>query len=234
MARVNMSSVLLEVGDYVGARSALGEGLAVAERLGVQPITALARCNLGLSIARLGEPERGAEIESEAVQAFAAQGDWRMEGACRIYLAAIHQLAGDVPAALREARAARDILAASPPTRACALARLGDALLQGGDAVEALEASREAVELLDSLQGTDEGDSLARVVYAEALFRTGDAAAAHAAIATARERVLRRAARITVAAWRASFLAAIPENVRTLELAARWLGTTPTPDASEH
>jgi tetratricopeptide (TPR) repeat protein len=232
MARVNMSSVLLEVGDYAGARSALGEGLAVAERLGIQPIIALARCNLGLSIARLGDPEQGAQVEIEAVQAFAAQGDRRMEGACRIYLAAIYQLTGDVTAALREAREARDILAASPPTRACALARLGDALLQSGDAAEALEASREAVELLDTLQGTDEGDSLARVVYAEALFRSGDEAAAHAAIATARERVLLRASRITVAAWRASFLAAIPENARTLELAARWLGTAPPPDAA--
>lgn len=222
MARVNMGSVLLEVGDYEGALASLEDGLAVAERLGIQPITALARCNIGLSLARLGRLEDGAAVEREAVRAFEAQGDLRMEGACRIYLAAILQLAGDLDGAEATAREACELLADLPATRACALGRLAAVLLERGDATAALEAATEAVDLLDSLQGTDEGEALARLVHAEALRATGEDGPAYEALAAARERVLERADRITHDAWRETFLTAVPENARTLELAEAW------------
>ncbi len=223
MARLNFGSVLLEVGAFADALRALKEGLAVSERMGIQPINALARCNIGMALARLGDAQAGAEVEALAIEAFTAQGDRRMEGACRIYLAAIKKLGGDLAGAIAEARAASAILEESPPTRACALARLADVLLEAGRAADALDASREAIRIIDSTRGTDEGESLARVSFARALDATGDKAGAHDAIAAARERVLARAARISVAAWRDSFLNAIPENARTLALASAWL-----------
>ena len=64
-----------------------------------------------------------------------------------------------------------------------------------------------------------------RLVYAEALHAGGDAGAAAAAIATARDRLLERAAKISEPEGRASFLAGVPDNARTLELAAAWTAT---------
>jgi hypothetical protein len=63
-----------------------------------------------------------------------------------------------------------------------------------------------------------------RLAHAEALHATGAQDAARRAIAGARGRLLTSAARIADPAYRTSFLAGVPENARTLELAHAWLG----------
>ncbi|MEZ4313250.1 MAG: hypothetical protein R3F14_34960 [Polyangiaceae bacterium] len=75
--------------------------------------------------------------------------------------------------------------------------------------------------MLDETAGIDEGEALARVVYAEAL--------AHAGIATRRTRrsARRGAAELRATGFedpelRATFLTKVPENARTVELAAAW------------
>ena len=61
------------------------------------------------------------------------------------------------------------------------------------------------------------------LVHAEALHATGDVdGASSAAAAEALERLLARAEKIHDVGQRAAFLAAIPENARTLEIAAMW------------
>ena len=70
-----------------------------------------------------------------------------------------------------------------------------------------------------SLPGLEEGESLLRLVYAEALSATGNEPAAEDALDVARRRVLGRAARILDPGWRASFCENVPENARTLALA---------------
>ena len=94
--------------------------------------------------------------------------------------------------------------------------------LAKGDVSEAAAAAREAMELLEELGGIDEGESLVRLVHAEALSASGDFAGARRMIATARERLLERAAKISDPAWRASFLERVPENARTMALARAW------------
>ena len=69
-----------------------------------------------------------------------------------------------------------------------------------------------------------------RLVHAEALHATGAHDAARDAIAGARARLLAIAGRIAEPSYRTSFLAAVPENARTLALARAWLGE-PAPDA---
>ncbi|HEX7838769.1 MAG TPA: hypothetical protein VF469_14935, partial [Kofleriaceae bacterium] len=54
--------------------------------------------------------------------------------------------------------------------------------------------------------------------------------AASRAIADARARLLAIADKIADPAYRASFLAHVPENARTLARAAAWLGDPPHPD----
>src|SRR5204863_378113 len=68
----------------------------------------------------------------------------------------------------------------------------------------------------------EEGEAALGVVRAEVFHAAGRAEDARAAIRRARARVLERAERIERADYRRSFLG-IPENERTLELAARWL-----------
>jgi eukaryotic-like serine/threonine-protein kinase len=74
--------------------------------------------------------------------------------------------------------------------------------------------------LLDALGGLEEGEALVRVVHAEALRATGDDAGARAAIRAAKARLDARAAKLEDPALERSFRTRVPENARTLELAA--------------
>jgi hypothetical protein len=78
------------------------------------------------------------------------------------------------------------------------------------------------MDVLDALGGVEEGESYVRLTYAEALDATGDRDAAREAIATARVRILERAAMIHDPRWKESFLERVRENARTLELAKQW------------
>ena len=71
----------------------------------------------------------------------------------------------------------------------------------------------------------DEGEARIRLVWAEALRAAGQLDEAHQAIVAAKQRLEERAARIGSPALRASYLENVPENARTLALAAAWAGT---------
>jgi hypothetical protein len=95
-------------------------------------------------------------------------------------------------------------------------------LVSRGDAAGALAAAREAI----ALAGTgpvERGDAVVRLAWAEALHLAGDGPAARQAIADARDRLLVRIAAIEDPELRLSFAEGVPENARTLELAAAWL-----------
>jgi eukaryotic-like serine/threonine-protein kinase len=153
------------------------------------------------------------------VATFRAQGDRRLETASRLYLATILALAGDLDRAAEEARAVAADAATAPPLRACALGTLADVELRRARPAEALAAAREAHTLLLSVGGLEEGEALIRLVYADAL-RGEDPAAERAAIFEARDRLLERAAKIGDPALRESFVTRVPENARTMALAA--------------
>ena len=144
-----------------------------------------------------------------------------------MYLAEIAVLSRDLDAAETDARAAVTALEVAPPLRAAALAVLARSLIGLDRAPEAVAAAGEAHAILESLGGIEEGESLVRLVYAEAFQASGDTAAFKAAIESARERVMVRAMKISDPAWRERFLNGVPDNVRTLELA----GTIPEPTA---
>ena len=112
------------------------------------------------------------------------------------------------------------MLDAFPSSRSIASATLAKALLAQGRGREALEASGSAMAFLEE-SGRIEGDeALVRLVHAEALHDTGDRKAARQAIAAARIRLLGRADRITDPTFRDRFLEDVPDNARTLSLAA--------------
>jgi hypothetical protein len=79
----------------------------------------------------------------------------------------------------------------------------------------------------ESRSGVEEGEALILLVCAEARLAAGETDRAVRTIADARERLLSQASRIDDAALRETFLAAVPENARTLRLAEAWLGPIP-------
>ncbi|WP_437874421.1 serine/threonine-protein kinase [Sorangium sp. So ce513] len=223
-ARNNLGSCTAELGDVEGAEAALRASLEDAERMGLLDARLGALLSLGPVLARRGLVEEARQTQEEAIAAAQRLGDVRMEGAARTCLARILLLTGDLAGAEREARAAVAILYGAPPLRAFAYAVLGRTLLDAGQAVDALAATTEAFCLLESV-GAEMGESLVRLAHAEALFACGHRREATMAIASARERLLDRARRISDPAWRARFLGNVPDNVATLELEREWLGT---------
>src|SRR5262249_9247589 len=155
--RVNVGYAYMGIGAYAAAEGALRSALVAAERMGLHNVTATARNNLGLALARCGAVEEARRVEAQAIRAAIEQGGKRMEGAWGASLAIRLEGAGHLEAGEREARAAVDILEAAPPARAYALGALAQVLMarvRGGAteyALEALDWAREAMKLLESL-----------------------------------------------------------------------------------
>ncbi|WP_438031190.1 protein kinase domain-containing protein [Sorangium sp. So ce233] len=226
--RVNLGAITMELGDYEGAEAALRSALRAAEQMELTDLAAFARSNLGSVMIARGDLDEARRLEAEAIATFQRLGDPRAEGVARAYLAKAALLAGDLAAAEAEARAAAELLQSAPPLRAAAWALSARVLLRKGRADEALALSGEALSLLESLGAVEEGESLIRLVRAEALFASGQQAEALAAIAKARRSVLSRAAQISSPRYRDRFLSAL-DNGETLALAARWLGDHESP-----
>jgi tetratricopeptide (TPR) repeat protein len=219
---VSAAAACIELGAYQDAERALEDALASAERMGLSVVTASAWHHMGMLRARLGDTQAAVEREDAAIQAFALQGDRRMEGASRLYRALFLAMDTQLERAEAETKRAIDAAGLTPPLRAYALAVLGRIRLTGRAPGDAEGPAREAMDVLDALGGVEEGESYVRLTYAEALEATGDRDAAREAIATARVRILERAAMIHDPRWKESFLERVRENARTLELAKQW------------
>ncbi len=231
LQRANIGNGYMQLGAYARAKGLLREALAVGEpmRLGfIAPV----RANLGFVMARLGDVEQAFEIESAALEQCIRERYRRFELVARIYLAGILAVRGEVVRAEGELRAAAEGAASAPGIRAYALANLADLLFTGAETSEgevradalalAREAAEEAMAILRQIEGVEEGESLIQLQNVLALEAAGDVEGARAAVGEARRRLLERADRINDPRLRRSFLDHIPENARTLALAARY------------
>jgi tetratricopeptide (TPR) repeat protein len=104
-----------------------------------------------------------------------------------------------------------------------ATALLASAELARGRTTEALALMREVVAVTQAQSAFGMRGGLVRLVHAEALYASGDRAAASRAIAAARDVLSARAAKIPEPAARRIFLERVRENARTLALAQEWL-----------
>ena len=221
MARTWVAYAFVELGALESAVGVLHEAIEGAKRLGATIATAAAFHNLGNVRLRQGRLSDAIAHEMVAVEAFAANGDRRMESRSRLYVARSHAAARSFEAAEQEALRALEV-AGTAPDRALAWATLAQVALSSGDAAAAVEKARPAVELLAQLGALEEGESLLRLVYAEALHESGDTEGARAAIREARDQLHGRAAKIGSPEWRHRFITDVPENARTLALARTW------------
>ncbi len=220
--RINIGSVLVELGAYDEAERLLSDALATAERMNLAHAEAGARHNLGLSFARRGRLREALAMQERALEVFRAH-DRRLEGGARVALATIHELSGELDAAAREAEQALELLSgAAPPLVPFTLATLASIRLSQGRSAEALALARQARAAADPSGGFEYGESSIRLVYALALFQSGEQAAAREAIAEARRRVHEQAGRLEPELERC-FVENVPDNTRIVELARAWL-----------
>ena len=219
---VSAAAACIELGAYSDAERALGDALSSSERMGLSGVTALGWHHLGMLYARLGDTKTAVQREDAAIEAFVAQGDKQMEGAARLYRALFLAMDTQLERAEKETQAAIEAFGLTPPLRAYALAVLGRIRLTSSMPRRAEAPAREAMDVLEALGGVEEGESYVRLAFAEALDAAGDRDAARDAIATARVRIMERAAMIHDPAWKESFLSLVRENARTLELAKEW------------
>jgi tetratricopeptide (TPR) repeat protein len=220
--RLGVGDAHLHLGAYADAEAELRLVIPEAARLGLASMGTAATLNLGLALAIQGRWEEGLTSIEEATLAFAAQGDPACEATARVYASLVLTWSGHPDRGEQETRAAL-ALDADPPVRAYACAALALAMLARGRAREALTAAGEGHALLVSLGTVEEGESLIRLAWAEALGAAGDARAP-GAVAEARDHVLRRAGAIRDPERQRSFLERVPENARTLALTGRGPG----------
>ena len=110
----------------------------------------------------------------------------------------------------------------APSLQVAALGVSSRARLGRGDVEGAVEAGQGAHDALGRLGEIEEGESMVRLAFAEALDQSGRRDDARRALAVAHQRLLERADRIEEPAWRHRFLHAVPVNARILALADEW------------
>ena len=221
--RVNAGFARQELGAYARAEADLAGAVAAGERMGLNHVVLAARANLGVVLSRRGRHAEARTLMMEVLKESVSEGDRRFEASARTHLSRILLGGGDAVGAVREAKGAVDMSPPHAPSRVFALGALACAELAGGRPDAALSAAELAMDLLRSMGGIEEGESLVRLVLAEAKRASGDVEGANAVIVVARDRLRARASAITDPALRQSFLREVQENARTLELAREWL-----------
>ncbi len=214
--RCNMGYLYCELGDFQRAEAALRHALTAAGRMGLRELVAAILHNLGRVLGVGGDLGEARRLEQEAIDSFVEQGDQRLEGVARTYLAEILVAAGDFDGARAEAERAVEVLGVAPSLRVAAQGVFARALLAQGRTGEAVVAARRAVADLAALGELEEGEAAVRLVQVDCLEQSGARDEARAALAAARDWLLGRAARISEPSWRSRFLRDVPANAKIL------------------
>jgi tetratricopeptide (TPR) repeat protein len=219
----NIASALGSTGQLEEAERHLRAILRDVERMNLRFLEPIFRANLGMIRADLGALEEGRQIVEEALTISRRNADRRVEGFSQQYLAVIAIRLRHFDAAEVHARAALSL--AGEALQPAAMAALACALLGEGRVPEALVEARQANHLLERAGYVEDGEALILLSLAESLLAAGDRVAGREAAGRAYRRLLDRADAIDEPSWRTSFLAALPEHRRTIEV-ARTLGLT--------
>jgi tetratricopeptide (TPR) repeat protein len=205
---------LIELGGLERGEAILRRTIERSTELRLEHVAAVARHNLGRRIAE------ALDLEHQALASFERHGNQRMTGLTHCHIAAIllearrpHDAAAHVDAALER-------LHGHPASRS--LARATRARIRMALGEPALDDAEAAIRDLEALDLVQEGESLVRLTFAEALAAAGRMDEARAAILAAERSLEERAERIDDEALRTSFRLRLPENARISQLAREW------------
>jgi hypothetical protein len=221
-ARIHAAMVHYNLGSLDDAERELRGAVATGDHL----IGVIRAFYLALVLIERGSLDEARAIAAgrlEAARVKAQANDFIREGEGRWLLGEIACREGDLATAEREIAAGLDALRLTPLSWQLAAATLARVRLDLGRPAEAVTLAREISEVIAEQAGVGQRAGRVPLVYAESLLAAGDPDAARAMIATARDAVLARAAKIADPEARRRFLEAVPENARTLALAEAWL-----------
>jgi eukaryotic-like serine/threonine-protein kinase len=221
--QVNACFTLTTIGQLEESERVLRDAIETADRMGLRATSLLGRQNLGTTLGRMGRIHEAIAVEREALEGYRHQDDRVWEAISRVYLGLLYRLGGQLEEGAAEVRSAVDVVQPVPPLHAATLASLALIQLDLPDPAGARASAEKAMAIFREVGGVLEGESLIRLVYAEALWADGAHDEARVAIGEARDRLLARADAIKNKAWRRSFLERVRENVRTLARAGEWL-----------
>jgi tetratricopeptide (TPR) repeat protein len=223
LQRMDLGFGLFQIADYAGVVTTLSQVIKEAERLNLRRIPGAAMRALCPALARIGRVEEAKDVARHAISLLSAQGDLQQASSVRIHLAQLHALSNRWELAREEILAALANLITMAPVRPHALATLARIELRDQKVAEALRYATEAMRLFKPMSGVDAGETLVRLVYAEALLASGQQDAARAAAQDALRYLTLRAQSISTPEHRDAFLQKIPESAQTLAF-ARSLG----------
>jgi eukaryotic-like serine/threonine-protein kinase len=218
--RAQLGHVYNALGVFAQAAVLLEEVVGGAARAGFEAVGALAEQHLGFALAGLGRHD---DARRATAHALSVLEDPRRLAVAYATHAHVLRLGKALPEAEAAARRAIEVSVGSPSAVAMAYARLAEVLLARGQKNAALAAAEKANAVLDDLGGTDEGEIVIRLAWAESFFATGLESRARDALRVCRQRLLALAERISNEKWRKSFLTAVPENARIMALAHKIL-----------
>jgi tetratricopeptide (TPR) repeat protein len=220
--RRNAGIARAQLGDFAESERVLRGVHADADRLGIGALAAESQHWMAVAIARQGRPGEARTALSSAIDASVAQG-WRwIEARARAFVTRLHLEAGRLEEAESEVQVATELVGKTPSVRAEVLSTRAEVLLARGLPQKALPLTDEAMSILRTLGGMEEGESFVRLMHAEALHACGDHGGARGAIVEARDRLLARADKLADRGLRTSMLERVPENARTIALAREW------------
>ncbi len=221
-ARTVLGLGLAGLGDIPGAVAAQREGLESALMVG----QASTMSEIHLILALLDSPDADhqetALALAEQVLATEKVNPLRL-GIAHGAMAALANRQGRFAEAEVSARQACETLSRFPPYHLVARTTLCTAILKQGRAAEARQVAEEGVKLLERMGGIGAASVGVWLVLAEACLAQGDETAGDDALRRAVQYLLLRASDIPDAAARERFMAQVPLNARTRELASqRW------------
>ncbi len=219
-AQMHVGYDYLLLGAYDLAVAELSAAQQAAEAYALDALENVAKHNLSVALHRLGESDRGLEMQREYLAYALSKRNVFDENHARHYLALIHLERGEVDAAEVELERTLEVMPSSA-LRWDSLAKLGVVALHRGDFQRARALVDEAVAGVDALKNAEEGDGFVRLAAVQIYAASGDHARSAELLVSARNRLLWRAGRIADPALRRSFMRNIPEHAVTLELSEK-------------
>lgn len=220
--RSNLACMYIEMGSFEAAESLCRWNAAECEQKRNPAAGALAILVLGFarsfSSFSSETPEKGFLAREALEEALRRTAQNRLhQGWARSALARLEHSEGRYTEAEAQARAALELTADAPTFQAWALAWLARALVRQGRAEEALAYADRAMANMKQFGGFTMDISVPPLAQIEALLALQRIEEAREAIQKAKRRILRRAERMTEAAFRARYLAH-PDNAALLAM----------------